>query len=130
MLTNLIDSNVLIDVRRGRPEALAWMAGAASVPFAVPGIAVLEVLSGCRDRVDMAATSAWLDGFQVIWPEPEDWLAASRLLVQYRLSHGLDIGDAILGAMALRLNARLLTLNLKHFRAIPNLDAVAPYASA
>ncbi len=124
---NLIDSNVLIDVRRGRPEAHAWLVAEHETAIAVPGIVLMEVVSGCRDRVDLDRTREWLESFPVVWPEADDVQLGYQLLTQFRLSHGTDIGDAIVAAMAIRREARVVTLNLRHFLAIPGLDAVAPY---
>ena len=41
-------------------------------------------------------------------------------------SHGITIpfGDLLIGATALEIGYSLLTINLRHFRLIPNLDVI------
>jgi predicted nucleic acid-binding protein len=40
---DLVDTDVLIDVQRGHPPALAWFAGLTELP-AVPGFVVMELV--------------------------------------------------------------------------------------
>ena len=44
----LLDTDVLIDVQRGHPPALAWFAGLPDVP-SVPGIVVMEPIQDARN---------------------------------------------------------------------------------
>ena len=52
---------------------------------------------------------------------------AYDLVVRHRLSTGLGLADFLIAAQALDRGATLYTFNLKHFRAIPGLNAQAPY---
>ena len=45
---DLVDTDILIDVQRGHPPALAWFAGQAELP-AVPGFVVMELLQDARN---------------------------------------------------------------------------------
>ena len=49
------------------------------------------------------------------------------LVKQHSLSTGLSLADFLIAAQALNRGAILYTFNLKHFGAIPGLDARAPY---
>jgi predicted nucleic acid-binding protein len=45
---DLLDTDVLIDVQRGHPPALAWFAGLTELP-AVPGLVVMELVQDARN---------------------------------------------------------------------------------
>jgi hypothetical protein len=45
----LIDTDILIDIQRHHPPAVAWITSISVLP-GVPGFAAIEVLDGCRDR--------------------------------------------------------------------------------
>ena len=67
--------------------------------------------------------------FQLVSPSSDVAALAGRLVRQCRGSHGLGLGDAMIGATALSLPAPVLTLNTKHFRCIPRLLVVTPTAA-
>jgi predicted nucleic acid-binding protein len=45
-----------------------------------------------------------------------------RLIENYSLSHNLDLPDALIAAICLKLKLPLYTLNTKHFKYIPELN--------
>ena len=66
-------------------------------------------------------------GFPVVWPQPDDCKLALSTFLQYRLSHNLDVLDALIGACALASNAILCTFNLKHYKVFSGLNTEQPY---
>jgi predicted nucleic acid-binding protein len=50
---------------------------------------------------------------------------AIELMETFTLSHGLQMGDALIAATALELNVPILTANVKHFGIIPMLSIEA-----
>ena len=56
----LLDSNILIDVLRGEPQALNWLEQQQRPSISV--ITWIEVLVGCRDG-ESEAVQSWLEGF-------------------------------------------------------------------
>lgn len=122
-----LDTDVLIECLRGKPEDLAWLKGASSQPVQIPGIVAMELLAGCRDKADQQRTIKFLASYPVVWPEAGDFAQAYALLAAHRLSSGLSIPDSLIAAMALAHSARLHTFNRKHFQAIPGLDVQEPY---
>jgi predicted nucleic acid-binding protein len=48
-----------------------------------------------------------------------------QLIDNYALSHGLQLGDALIAATALEHGARVLTSNAKHFGAVGGLQVEA-----
>jgi len=48
----LLDTDVMIDVLRRFPAAVAWLAVQSTEEVVLPGFVVLELLQGCRDKAD------------------------------------------------------------------------------
>ena len=48
----LVDTDIMIDVLRQFPVALAWLASLGAETIVVPGFVALELLQGCRNRVE------------------------------------------------------------------------------
>jgi predicted nucleic acid-binding protein len=122
----LLDTDVLIDISRGPPEARAWAASLPSLP-GVTGLAAMELLAGARNKRDLAVLQRQLALFEIHWPTRVDCVAALALLPTARLRHGIGVIDALIGTCAVGLGATLCTLNARHFRAIPRLKIERPY---
>ena len=125
---NLVDTDVLVDCVRGTVAAQEWLKQQVEQPSAVPAVAAMELVMGCRDRADLERIQRFLATFEVIWPEASEFAAAYQLLLAHRLSSGLNIPDCLMAATALSRSARLYTFNIKHFRAVPGLDVAQPYS--
>lgn len=123
----LLDSDILIDLLRRHPPALSWFAALPSVP-PTTGIAVLELAFGCQSGSDLNALRRFLVPFPVIWPVQEDFQLAYSDYAQLRLSTGLGLLDAVTAAVARRSGEDLVTFNARHFRAVPGLATLQPYA--
>jgi predicted nucleic acid-binding protein len=123
----LLDTDVLIDCLRGVAAAKAWLRRHAERSFAVPAVAAMELVMGCRDRTDLETVQEFLAAFPVAWPEASEFARAYELLLAHRLSSGLNIPDCLIAAAALTRSARLCTFNLKHFQVVPGLDVEQPY---
>jgi predicted nucleic acid-binding protein len=104
----LLDTNILIDVLRGEPPALAWLEQQPQARISV--ITWIEVLVGCRgDEVE--AVQAWLESFPRL---PIDD-AVARESVRLRQRHGLKVPDAIILATAICSDLPLATRNSRDF---------------
>ena len=122
----ILDSDVLIDVQRRHPAALAWFTGLAEVP-SVPGFVVMELIQGARDGREVRAAQRLTAPLPVIWPTPDDCERALADFAAFHLSHGLGLLDALIAACAVGLAAELCTFNDKHYRVMPGLSTVRPY---
>ncbi len=123
----LLDTDVMIDILRGYLPAVNWLAGLTEVP-GLPGFVVMELISGCHNKIEAKKLQKYLNLFQIYWPTENDCNRALDAFVKYKLSNGLGIMDALIGECAVGLGATLCTFNLKHFRVIPSLKTEQPYA--
>ena len=118
----LLDSDVLIDVSRGVPEALDTLQRIEAVDEpAISIITQMELIVGCRDRRELRSLERFLEGFSIFkLSEPISDLAVD-LLRRYRLSPGLLLADSLIAASALIHEIPFMSKNAKHFRFIEGL---------
>ena len=124
----LLDSNVAVDLLRGRPPALAWWASLAPGERpAIPGYVELELIDGCRSAAEAAAVQRLLKSFSVHWLTPDECEATVADYRRVRLANAIDPMDILIGHTALKLGVPLYTFNQKHFKVIPGLTTLRPY---
>jgi predicted nucleic acid-binding protein len=122
----LVDTDVLIDIQRGHPPALAWFAGLTELP-GVPGFVVMELVQDARNAREVRQALKLVAPLQVVWPTEVDCARALSDFATYHLSHGLGLLDALIAACAVGRSATLCTFNLKHYIAVPGLVVAQPY---
>ena len=123
----VLDTDVLIDVQRGHPPALAWFAQLTELPC-VPGFVVMELIQDARNSREVEVALKLVAPLQIVWPTAADCTRALDEFSKFHLSHGLGLIDALVAACAVGLSAQLCTFNEKHYRAIPALATFQPYA--
>jgi predicted nucleic acid-binding protein len=123
----LLDTDVMIDLLRQYPPAVAWLDSLGEEEIVLPGFVIMELMQGCRNKQEQEKMEADLAAYSVAWPSPATCDAASSVFAQYHLSHGLGILDALIGQMAVALHVPLHTFNQKHYVAIPQLITIQPY---
>ena len=116
-MTVLVDSDVLIEVSREREHDLLsrWMdLGQSDSLILYSPVTAAELWTGARPREHDALTNL----FRTLLCAPIDYETgrqAGDYLRQYRKSHGLELGDALIAATALLNHAELWTRNRKHY---------------
>ena len=116
-MTVLVDSDILIEVSRGRNADIVskWM-DLSNTDAAVlySPVSVAELWAGARpsehdalNNLFRALTCAPIDG--------ESGRQAGVYLRQYRRSHGVEVADALIAAGAVANGAELWTRNRKHY---------------
>lgn len=124
----LVDTDILVWLTRGRPEAREWMRRTrqGGEVMGISAVSITEIAgtlrSGERREVTRLLTS--------LAPLPltmrEAWQAA-EFRRRYRRSHGsISVADYLIAATAFSEGLPLATLNVRHFPMFPNLEA--PFA--
>jgi len=126
----LVDTDVLVECLRGSVAAKNWLESFPKEAFAIPGAVAMELIIGCRNQAELQQIREFLGSFSLAWPNASEFAQAHELLVAHRLSSGIGIPDCLIAATALARAARLYTFNLKHFQAVPGLDAATLSATA
>jgi len=123
----ILDTDVMVDALRQYPPALSWLESLGGQEIILPGFVVMELIQGCRNRVEQEEIEKGLGSYIIVWPSPEMCDKAVSIFARYYLSHGLGLLDSLIGQMAVDLDLPLHTFNQKHYDAIPNLKTVQPY---
>ena len=125
-MTALVDTSVLIDYLRGHPAAAGVLEQErAEAPLHASEVTRLEILAGMRPSEEVA-TRALLE--TLTWHPVDADVAedAGALGRAWLPSHrSIDSADLVIAATAQRVEARLLTCNVKHFPMFADLSA--PY---
>ncbi len=94
--------------------------------IAITGVALTEILQGCRSRKDFSMVKdlllalPWLETTQSVWIKAGE--ISSSLL---RRGVTLPIPDLVLAAVAMEYKCRVYSLD-RHFEMIPGLDRFQP----
>jgi predicted nucleic acid-binding protein len=118
----------MVDILRGYSPAVDGLDKIVGEAPALPGLVVLELMDGCRNRMEMRRLLTRLAPFHVYWPTDGDCNRALSAFAKYSLSHKLSVMDALIAECTLGLNATLCTFNIKHFKPIANLQTHRPYS--
>src|SRR5216684_112698 len=98
----VVNTDVMIDVQRGHPPALAWFASLTEVPV-IPGIVVMELIQDARNAKEIQQALKLTAPLKIVWPTDADYALALSLFTSYHLSHGLGLLDSLIGASAIGL---------------------------
>ncbi len=125
-MTALVDTSVLIDCLRGNAVAASLLAQErAAGPLHASEMTRLEILAGMRGHEE-SGTRRLLG--TLVWHPVDSEVAedAGALGRQWLPSHHtIDGADLAIAATAIRIGARLLTRNIRHFPMIAGLSS--PY---
>ena len=123
----LIDTGVLIDYLRGHPQAAHWLES-LNQPLCISTITIAELYAGVRNDQERETLEGFLDAFEWVVVDGEIGKQAGVYRRDYGRSHGTGLADAVIAASAQAANARLATLNTRHFPMFG--DVLRPYDKA
>jgi len=110
----LLDTCILIDILRGRAQAVEFVVGLAQKP-AISAVTATELVAGCRNVRERRQVDQLIEHYAMHDIDKEIACLAGDFISQYGPSHGTDPIDALIAATAKVRAAPLATLNLKHF---------------
>ena len=121
----LVDTDVLIWHLRGYAQATRRLDQLGSLTLSA--VSYLEVLQGMRNKVELAAVKKMLERRSATMLPTSEAITqrAIALMESLTLSHGLQMGDALIAASALVHRLPILTGNVKHFAAVEGLQVEA-----
>jgi predicted nucleic acid-binding protein len=117
MTTVLVDSDILIEVSRGRNADIVsrWIdLSSSDAAILYSPVSVAELWAGARPSEYDAIEN--LFGSMACAPiDSETGHQAGNYLRLFRRSHAVEIADALIAACAVEYGAELWTLNRKHY---------------
>ena len=117
----VIDTDILIDATKRREDATIFLVRQQVVGIQISIISEIELVVGCRDKVELTQTQGFLQDCTVLPVTANASQIAYRLVESFYLSHGISLPDALVAATALEHDLTLYTRNTRHFRMIPQL---------
>ncbi len=116
-MTVLVDSDILIEVSRGRDQEILsrWseLSQSDNTVLFSP-VTAAELWAGARPREHEAITNLFR-ALVCVPIDSETGRQAGDYLRQYHKSHGLELGDALIASSARLHRAELWTRNRKHY---------------
>lgn len=123
----IVDTDILIDAGRGIREAIDYLQELERrTSLAVSIVTQMELIVGCRNTAELRDLEQFLRHFRILKINEAISDKAVELLLQYRLSHGLLIADALIAATALSWDYPLASKNQRDYQFIVDLDLL-PY---
>ncbi len=116
-MTVLVDSDILIEVSRGRNADVVskWIdLSNADAAVLYSPVSVAELWAGARPN-EYETLNNLFRALTCIPIDEETGRQAGVYLRQYRRSHGIEIADALIAASAAANRAELWTRNRKHY---------------
>lgn len=123
----ITDTNIHVDIYRGYPPALHWLAANPNLVLGLSSLVRMELVLGCNNKIEQGRILTFLSKYPILYPNEADAKWAMDHFELYHLSHGVEIIDCFIAAMSVRHDVPLLTRNTKHFAPFPVVNAVAPY---
>lgn len=116
-MTVLVDSDILIEISRGKDSAIIseWLKlGASDARILCTPVNVAELWAGARPA-EHDGLRALFDALIPVLIDAGIGRRAGDYLRRYQKSHALELGDALIAACAITMEAKLWTRNRKHY---------------
>ncbi len=124
----LLDSDVMIDILRKYPPAMEWFdALKEDEEIALPGYVMMELIQGCRNKLEQEQLQRTVDSYGVIWLSPNHCNKALGVFTSYHLSYNAGMLDVLIGQTAVAMGLPLHTFNQRHYRFMDSLTTIQPY---
>ena len=120
----LCDTNILIHVFNGKLDTIDRLTELGLDQVVLSVITVMELYQGMGNKTEMAKMKRKLKYYDVIEIDTRISNLATTLIEKYKLSHGLQIPDAIIGATAVIHQIPFFTYNIKDFDFIPSIQLI------
>ena len=120
----LIDTDVLIDYLRENALAVDFLENFTQL-LLISSVTVAELYAGVREGKERAALDNFIAVFEVVPIDEKIAKLGGLYRRDYGKSHGVGLPDALIAATANIKQAKLVTLNKKHFPMLT--DVIIPY---
>ncbi len=116
------DTNILIEViDRNNNGVVSTLIDLGTTNLCISSISFSEMVLGATNKSHLSKLLKELNRFPILSLTSSIDLLHRKLLLQYSLSHGLTIPDALIAASTIDLGYKLFTLNRKDFKFIKGL---------
>jgi predicted nucleic acid-binding protein len=117
----LCDTNIFISAFNGRQDAINQLDKIGLEEIVLSAVTVMELFQGMGNKEELARMKKKIKYYDVIQIDEDISTKAVELIESYKLSHGLSIPDAIIGATAVVHQIPLYTYNIRDFDFLPGI---------
>ena len=117
----LCDTNIFISAFNGRTDTIDQLNKIGLTEIALSAVTVMELLQGMGDKKELALMKKKIRFYDVVQIDEAISQKAIDFIETYKLSHGLQIPDAIIGATAVVHQIPIYTYNLRDFDFLPGI---------
>jgi predicted nucleic acid-binding protein len=123
----LCDTNILIDWYKNDAPTIVLLEKIGLNKIALSSITKMELLRGCRNKNELRKQEQRFKHYPIVHFDREVSFLAIQFVSKFKLSHNIQIPDAIIGASAIRFKLPLFTYNTKDFEFLPGINLYKPY---
>jgi predicted nucleic acid-binding protein len=118
----LCDTNIFIHAFNGHETTITQLQKIGLEEIALSAITLMELYQGMGNKAELAQMKKKLRFFDSVHIDKNISNMAIDLITEFKLSHGLQIPDAIIGATGIIYKIPLYTYNVKDFKFMPNIN--------
>lgn len=122
----LCDTNIFISAFNGRQSTIDQLDIIGLNDVLLSAVTVRELYQGMGDKRELARMKKKIKFYDVIQIDEYISTKAIDFVEKYKLSHGLQIPDAIIGATAVVYQIPLYTYNVRDFDFLPGIVLYQP----
>ena len=116
----LLDTDILVDFFRGYGKAVIFV-NVNSSRIILSSIVIAELYAGVKGESELTVLENFVSLFRILPVTSEIAKTGGLYKRDYGKSHGVGLADAIIAATCEAENAKLKTLNIKHYPMINGL---------
>jgi predicted nucleic acid-binding protein len=117
----LCDTNILIHAFNGNVATIKALEEIGFANIVLSSITTMELLQGMGNKSELAQMKKKIKYYDIIHFDSHISQKSIELIEGFKLSHHLQIPDAIIGATAIVNEIELFTYNKKDFDFMPNI---------
>jgi len=118
----LCDTNIFISAFNGRQDTIDQLDKIGLDEIVLSAVTVMELFQGMANKEELARMKKKIKYYDIVQIDEDISEKAIEFIETYKLSHGLQIPDAIIGATAVIHQIQLYTYNLRDFDFLPNIN--------
>ena len=117
----LCDTNIFISAFNGRQDTINQLDKIGLKEITLSAVTVMELFQGMGNKGELARMKKKIKYYDVVQMDEAISIKAIEFIESYKLSHGLSIPDAIIGATSVVHQIPLYTYNIKDFDFLPGI---------
>jgi len=118
----ICDTNIFISLFKEFSETIADLKSIGDENVLISSVSVMELYRGMENKRELKTMENKIKRYNLIHFNEQVSVKAIELVQLFKLSHNIQIPDAIIGAMSVIYKLPLFTYNKKDFKFIPGIE--------